>query len=216
MKTMFKDCPMRSPDGNCIPIDGRCSTGGIMCRAFHSAYNIGKSDVIKPGDRTEQSRKISEEITRRRQYANDHKTLARYYACAGDPELEEQNRAIAERQAQIADWMLEYKLLMEKEEQMNANGKKANYNRLVEMPMEKIADLLSGEDIDAAGITFCDSNGYCPHAGACYTDDEQSQPAKLCYYIENYPIREAQKQMWLDWMKAEPKDAADGAQETDA
>ena len=43
-----KDCPMRSENGNCLPVGGFCTAvSDVFCKAVYHAYDHGFSDAIE-------------------------------------------------------------------------------------------------------------------------------------------------------------------------
>lgn len=78
-----------------------------------------------------------------------------------------------------------------------------NLDRICAMSKEQMAELLSGCDIDKAGIKFCGEGGACPHTKEC---DDGKYPG--CVYMdESKSLKEIQSEMWLDWLTMEWDDA---------
>lgn len=78
-----------------------------------------------------------------------------------------------------------------------------NLDRIRAMSKEQMAELLSGCDIDKAGIKFCGEGGACPHTKEC---DDGKYPG--CVYMdESKSLKEIQREMWSDWLTMEWDDA---------
>lgn len=83
-----------------------------------------------------------------------------------------------------------------------------NFDRIRAMTPEELAEFLNGYDVDVAGVYFCAADGVCPHAKECY-DRFRKDDVPSCAYHSDNPVMEAQRLMWLDWLKMEWKGGRD-------
>ena len=83
-----------------------------------------------------------------------------------------------------------------------------NLDRIRTMTTEELAEFLKGYDVDVAGVYFCAADGACPYARECY-DHFRDDDYPSCAYHSDNPVMEAQRRMWLDWLKMEWKGGQD-------
>ena len=83
-----------------------------------------------------------------------------------------------------------------------------NFDRIRAMTTEELAEFLKGYDVDVSGVYFCAADGACPHAKECY-DRFRGDDYPGCAYHSHNPVMEAQRRMWLDWLKMERKGGQD-------
>lgn len=78
--------------------------------------------------------------------------------------------------------------------------KRTNFERIKMMSVDEMAEFLSPMDVDEAEQSFCMKSGKCPHESDCYGEDAKN---RICYYVTDKPLKQGQRDMWIDWLSAE-------------